>query len=516
MAGLGDYQVALRMRDLIKILVTAGIDEQRPRLQYGTVTSIDRINRKCGILFPGASGSVNINMGAIQPSAVGQIVRIDGLNGDRFVSDVMGRPFIESVTSGMEREPVRTVSNTNITLSGLQTINSVALAAGDRILVRGQTTASNNGIYEVAVGTWVRASDANTYLKVRNGSRVAVLEGTFKNSVYTQKSDLASFSSTQDWMHFGWLNVEQFFVCTSSTRPTPAADENVGIYETDTLRYGFWIASAWVFGMAHDSLGLLTDVSTTSMFGKGFEQLRYMTRAQRVLRGGGVRLVTSTGVSWDHRFMVSGAGKGTNTATAGYHQIDMPTDGTVITRYAASGTATVASGSIPLAVWESLYYEIPLAATSTSQNANFRIVGHSGSSFDIPPNWILICARSDSSDTYCSEYTWGDGQQDDYWRTLTLQNSWSNYGAGYYTAEYRKVNGTVYVHGLIRLGTTTAGTVLTALPVGFRPSTGIIFPQIAGGNSIAAIEIEAGGNLKVRLCSNNGYMSIECLYQAEG
>lgn len=50
----------------------------------------------------------------------------------------------------------------NITLSGLQTINTVALQDGDYALVNGQTDATQNGLYIVHAGAWTRSPDADT------------------------------------------------------------------------------------------------------------------------------------------------------------------------------------------------------------------------------------------------------------------------------------------------------------------------------------------------------------------
>jgi hypothetical protein len=60
------------------------------------------------------------------------------------------------------KDTCRAATTANITLSGTQTIDGVALAVGDRVLVKDQTSAANHGIYTVASGAWSRASDANT------------------------------------------------------------------------------------------------------------------------------------------------------------------------------------------------------------------------------------------------------------------------------------------------------------------------------------------------------------------
>ena len=58
------------------------------------------------------------------------------------------------------KNSVVVATTANITLSGTQTIDGVAVVAGNRVLVKNQTTASQNGIYVVAAGAWARASDA--------------------------------------------------------------------------------------------------------------------------------------------------------------------------------------------------------------------------------------------------------------------------------------------------------------------------------------------------------------------
>ena len=54
------------------------------------------------------------------------------------------------------------ITTTNINLTGLQTIQGVALTATSRVVVTGQTNQATNGIYNPNVNAWVRTSDANT------------------------------------------------------------------------------------------------------------------------------------------------------------------------------------------------------------------------------------------------------------------------------------------------------------------------------------------------------------------
>ncbi len=88
------------------------------------------------------------------------------------------------------KRPVRAVSTTNITLSGTQTIDGVVLTANQRVLVTGQTTASQNGIYVVRSGAWLRPFDANNKGDMKSGTIVAVEEGTTNgNTIWMLTTD---------------------------------------------------------------------------------------------------------------------------------------------------------------------------------------------------------------------------------------------------------------------------------------------------------------------------------------
>lgn len=65
-----------------------------------------------------------------------------------------------------------------ITLSGLQTVDGVALPAGARVLVKNQAAAKDNGLYTVvAGGPWTRCTDADSSDKVTPGLLVLVERG---------------------------------------------------------------------------------------------------------------------------------------------------------------------------------------------------------------------------------------------------------------------------------------------------------------------------------------------------
>lgn len=71
---------------------------------------------------------------------------------------------------------VNCATTANITLSGEQTIDTV-LTSGSRVLVKNQTTVTQNGIYVSAAGAWTRATDADTWTEIQ-GQAVYTLGGS--------------------------------------------------------------------------------------------------------------------------------------------------------------------------------------------------------------------------------------------------------------------------------------------------------------------------------------------------
>ncbi len=105
--------------------------------------------------------------------------RITGLADPTGAQDAATKSYVDASALGLDvKASVRAATTGNITLSGVQTLDAVSLAVGDRVLVKAQTTATANGIYIVATTAWTRATDADTSAKVSPGLFTFVEEGT--------------------------------------------------------------------------------------------------------------------------------------------------------------------------------------------------------------------------------------------------------------------------------------------------------------------------------------------------
>ena len=95
------------------------------------------------------------------------------------VSALAAKTYIDNTRSGLEvKDSVVVATTGNITLSGTQTIDGIAVTAGDRVLVKDQSTASQNGIYVVSASAWSRATDADTAAEFNSGVFFFVEKGT--------------------------------------------------------------------------------------------------------------------------------------------------------------------------------------------------------------------------------------------------------------------------------------------------------------------------------------------------
>ena len=106
--------------------------------------------------------------------------KITGLADPVGDQDAVNKRYADALVNGLDvKDSVRVATTANITLSGTQAVDGQALSAGDRVLVKDQSDASENGIYVVVDGgVWARSEDANADAEVTSGLFVFVEQGT--------------------------------------------------------------------------------------------------------------------------------------------------------------------------------------------------------------------------------------------------------------------------------------------------------------------------------------------------
>ena len=104
-------------------------------------------------------------------------LKISNLAEPTATQDAATKAYVDASVAGLKwKEPVRVATTANITLSGTQSIDGVSVVAGDRVLVKNQSTATANGVYVAASGSWARATDFDGSSELL-GAAVFVSEG---------------------------------------------------------------------------------------------------------------------------------------------------------------------------------------------------------------------------------------------------------------------------------------------------------------------------------------------------
>ena len=121
-----------------------------PSLAHTKISDFDtgvRANRLDQMAAP--TGSVSANSQ--------KITNLADPTGD---NDAANKGYVDGVAQGLDvKDSVVAATTANITLSGTQTIDGVSVSADNRVLVKNQSTASQNGLYLCKAGSWQRTDD---------------------------------------------------------------------------------------------------------------------------------------------------------------------------------------------------------------------------------------------------------------------------------------------------------------------------------------------------------------------
>ncbi len=151
--------------------------------------------------------------------------KVTGLPAPTLSSDAANKGYVDAAVEGLAwKDAVRAASTANINLASPGTaIGGVTLATNDRVLVKDQTTQSQNGIYiwNGAATPMTRALDANSVADLQMAT-VSVLEGT--NGGSTFRLSTATFV----------LDTDPLVFATFGTSAPSATDTTPGIVELAT------------------------------------------------------------------------------------------------------------------------------------------------------------------------------------------------------------------------------------------------------------------------------------------
>jgi len=131
--------------------------------------------------------------------------KITGLADPTSAQDAATKNYVDSTAQGLNvKGSVLAATTTSITLVGAQTVDGVSVVAGNRVLVKNQSTSSQNGIYVVQTVAWTRSTDETTptvgdFTFVESGSTQAaqgyIVTSTTGGVTWTQFSAAGEYTA---------------------------------------------------------------------------------------------------------------------------------------------------------------------------------------------------------------------------------------------------------------------------------------------------------------------------------
>ncbi|UST81465.1 phage tail protein [Pseudomonas siliginis] len=247
------------------------------------------------------------------------------------------------------KQSVRVATTANIALTGLQSIDGVALAVGDRVLVKNQNAAKDNGIWVAAAAGWSRAADADSNTEVTSALLVSVEQGaTLADTRWQLITDGAIVLGTTALV---FQNVTQGFAPINSpalinpTANTPAQfDSSLKLATTEFVRRASGSLAGYV---AYSASTILTAADAGKYIYANGVNITLTLPDLTLLPAGTKFYIQASAGSWKITVAsVNGNFSGPNGAPAGFSTLVL-SEG-VASEFVSSGTGWIAVGGTGL------------------------------------------------------------------------------------------------------------------------------------------------------------------------
>lgn len=330
------------------------------------------------------SAYVNVGGDTMSGSLTFSSGTVTGLPAPTGDTDAANKAYVDALTAGLSwKQSVSAASTGNVTLSGEQTVDGVALVAGDRVLVKDQTSPAENGIYVVAAGSWTRALDMNAPAEF-DGSAVFVKEGTVNaSSGWTETATVSTVgTSAVAFSQFSGSAIYTWGVGLSSSGNTISVNLGSGIFEQGTDAVGIELHDSATGAIILTENGTARSTSDASKLhllldaagalGQTASGLKInaasVTNAMLVNDSVGLNADSGTGsLDLGQTFLVAGtSAQGINTSVAGQTVTITAADATT----ASKGVASFSSGDFDVAAG---VVTIKAAGVDNAQLANSTV-----------------------------------------------------------------------------------------------------------------------------------------------
>jgi hypothetical protein len=262
---------------------------------------------------------------ATSDATASKLIKRDG-NGNAKVatptdySHIANKGYVDSARQGLDvKQSVRVATTAPINiatdLNGGDVIDGVTLVSGDRVLVKNQSTASENGIYQANVGGPApRTSDADGTAdtgELKPGTFTFVEEGTAnsdKGFVVSTNGVITVGSSSIEWTQFSGAG--SFTAGDGLSQSGNTINVNVTANRTAITADAIDIASTYVGQSTITTLGTITtgtwDATTVAVTAGGTGVESFTDNG--VVYGNGTSALDVTSAGTEHQVLRAGSG----------------------------------------------------------------------------------------------------------------------------------------------------------------------------------------------------------------
>jgi len=351
------------------------------------------------------------------------------------------KQYVDNIAQGLNtKAPVLCATTANITLSGEQTIDGVTTSAS-RVLVKNQSTSSQNGIYLSGSGAWTRTTDANTWNQL---------------------------VSAYVWVEEGTINGDTGWVCTVDPGGT------LGVTAVTWVQFSG--AGTYTAGTGLTLTGTQFSITNTAVtagsYGSATQVGTFTVNAQGQLTLAGNTTVTPAVTS------ITGLGTGVATALA----VNVGTAGAVVVNGGAlgtpsSGTVTNLTGTASININGTVGATTPNTGAFTTLSASSTVSGTGFSNYLASPP--AIGGTTPNAGTFSS---------------LTLSGTSGNFFGDF-------SNATVLSRNSFKTSTANASTGIYALPNGTSTAASWQATNAADPTNASKVLIATNASTDVQLTS---------------
>ena len=238
--GFESYLTAGDFQHVLNKMIDSRVASERPASRGARVVSINHEERYCMVVFNGETTPVKIPYGGVAPATTGQIVRIEGLAGDRYIANVLGDSEAQVLASTASANATTAQAAADAAIGAAATAQETA---DGKVNTYFQSTAPTGMLPEDFGDLWFDTDDNNKMSRWDGANWILSDDQRIAAAVTAAHDAALAAGLAQD-------SADRKIVTFYQPEPAPSsANRTIGdlwFNESKQLELSRWNGSAWV------------------------------------------------------------------------------------------------------------------------------------------------------------------------------------------------------------------------------------------------------------------------------